>query len=384
MNEPTAIEGLDPATGELLRVTVDAGRVASIRRSTERPSDVPFLAPGLIDLQVNGYAGHDVNGAEPSAAQISAITQELAQVGVTTWIPTVVTAPEDGILAAIRAVGRAREDDPAVRAAVPFVHVEGPFLSDRPGPRGVHSPEHVRPIDAEEVERWRAVGPVGYVTVSPHWSHSVEEIAGIRQLGTLVALGHTHADSGQIRAAVDAGAELSTHLGNGIFPELPRHPNAIWTQLAEDRLTCGFIADGHHLPADTLRAMIRAKGLRRSFLVSDAVELAGSAPGRYDTPVGGHVDLDASGRLSYVGTDLLAGAAAHLADGLRFVVSRVGLSLSDALGLVTEVPGRLLLECGAPRRGVLAVGQPADLVLLHADGSVQQTFRAGRRVEAAG
>lgn len=374
------IEGLDPTTGGLVRLSVEAGRISSIERGTESPSDLPLLSTGLIDLQVNGYAGHDVNGQGASPEAVATITQRLAAAGVTTWVPTVVTAAEDAIRAAIEAVALAREADPVVRAAIPFVHVEGPFLSDQPGPRGVHSADEIRPIDAAEVERWRAAGPVGYVTVSPHWDDSVAQIARIRTAGVGVAIGHTHADSAMIGAAVDAGATLSTHLGNGIFPELPRHPNPLWTQLAEDRLTCGFIADGHHLPAETLKVMLRAKGPHRSFLVSDAVELAGSAPGVYQTAVGGKVELDDTGRLSYVGTSLLAGAAANLADGLRFVVSRVGLSLGDALGLVTTVPGRVLEECGAQPRGVLAVGQQADVVLLQPDGTIEAVWQSGHRV----
>lgn len=374
------IEGRDPATGGLVRVTIEAGRIASIERGTESPSDLPLISAGLIDLQVNGYGGHDVNGEGASPEGISAITHQLAAVGVTTWVPTVVTAAEEAIQAAIGTVAAAREADPVVRAAIPFVHVEGPFLSDLPGPSGVHSTEQIRPIDADEVKRWCAAGPVGYVTVSPHWADSAQQIARIRAAGVRVAIGHTHADPTMIEAAVDAGATLSTHLGNGIFAELPRHPNPIWTQLAEDRLTCGFIADGHHLPAETLKVMLRAKGPQRAFLVSDSVELAGSSPGLYETPVGGKVELDEDGRLSYVGTSLLAGAAAHLADGLRFVVSRVGLSVSEALGLVTTVPGRVLEQCGAPPRGVLAVGQQADVVLLQPDGTIEAVWQSGTRL----
>ncbi|WP_109474547.1 N-acetylglucosamine-6-phosphate deacetylase [Ornithinimicrobium cavernae] len=384
MSAPTGIEGRDPATGELLRIRVEQGVIAEIHRAADHPAEVPFVSPGLVDLQVNGFVGHDVNAEEPTPEAIVAITAALAERGVTTWVPTVVTAPEDAIHAAIAAVRRAREQDPHAHAAIPFIHVEGPFLSDHPGPRGVHAPDAIRPIDAAEVERWRQTGPVGYVTVSPHWSNSAAEIARIRQGGTVVAIGHTHANSEMITAAVDAGAELSTHLGNGIFPELPRHPNPIWTQLADDRLTCGFIADGHHLPADTLKAMIRAKGTHRSFLVSDSVELAGSTPGRYETAVGGLVELDGSGRLSYVGTDLLAGAAVSLGEGLRFLVSHVGLSLAEALGLVTSVPGRIVQSCGSRPRGLLRVGQPADLVLLTADGSVQATMRSGGLLGAQG
>jgi N-acetylglucosamine-6-phosphate deacetylase len=153
----------------------------------------------------------------------------------------------------------------------------------------------------------------------------------------------------------DAGARLSTHLGNGAHAMLPRHPNYLWTQLADDRLTAGFIADGHHLPADTLRAMIRAKGPERSILVSDAVALAGRPPGRYETPVGGTVELSADGRLVMAGTPYLAGAARGLADGVAHVATLFGLG--PALRMATVQPGRFV-----GGRGVLAVGAPADVI----------------------
>jgi N-acetylglucosamine-6-phosphate deacetylase len=138
---------------------------------------------------------------------------------------------------------------------------------------------------------------------------------------------------------------------------LPRHPNYLWTQLADDRLTAGFIADGHHLPADTLIAMIRAKGLDRSILVSDAVALAGLPPGRYETPIGGAVELSADGRLVMSGTPFLAGAARGLADGVAHAATAARLGLGDALRLATRQPGRF-----AGGRGVLTAGAPADVI----------------------
>lgn len=179
--------------------------------------------------------------------------------------------------------------------------------------------------------------------------------------GVHIAIGHTHAEPAQITAVVDAGARLCTHLGNGAHPVLPRHPNLLWTQLAEDRLTAGFIADGHHLPADTLTAMIRAKGLTRSLLVSDAVALAGMPPGRYQTPVGGSVELSADGRLAQTDTPLLAGAARSLADGVAQAVISARLGLGEAVALATQNPGRFV---GGQGRlvGRLVVGASADLL----------------------
>jgi N-acetylglucosamine-6-phosphate deacetylase len=131
----------------------------------------------------------------------------------------------------------------------------------------------------------------------------------------------------------------------------------LWTQLAEDRLTATMIADGHHLPADTLKAMLRSKGIERSILVSDAVALAGMPPGSYDTPVGGKVELDANGRLSLAGTSYLAGAALPLKDGVARAVAMTGVSLGDAVRMATANPGRF-----TGHRGELRVGARADLI----------------------
>jgi len=375
------VEGRDPATGDVLQVVVERGTIAEVRRRASRDADLPYLAPGLVDLQVNGYRGADVNGPDASADAVVAITEALALEGVTTWVPTIVTAAEEDIERSLRAVAAAKAAHPAVDSAVPWAHVEGPFLSSEDGPRGVHDPAHVRPLDAAEVERWRGAGPVGYTTVSPHGPDAPREISRIVRLGVRVAVGHTHASPDEVRAAVDAGATLSTHLGNGIHARLPRHPNALWAQLADDRLTCGFIADGHHLPADTLRVMLRAVGPRRAYLVSDSTALAGSAPGTYRTPVGGEVELTPDGRLSYAGTGLLAGAAVSLAHGLRFVLAHTGVGLPEALELVTGTPGALV-DGPVAARGVIQAGRRADLVRLTPDGTVVDVVRGGERLPA--
>ena len=366
----TTVEGLDPSTGEVLEIDCRQDVVADVRRRG-RTGDLtlPYVSPGLVDLQVNGYAGHDVNAESVTVDDLTAITFALAEEGVTTWVPTIVTAPEDRIRQALHVVREARKDV-VLAAAIPFASVEGPFLSDLDGPRGVHDLRSIRPIDSDEVERWAAEGPLGIVTVSPHWPDSPGAIRRIVAARIAVAIGHTHADNTQIRAAVDAGASLSTHLGNGIFPDLPRHPNPIWSQLAEDRLAAGFIADGHHLPAETLKVMLRAKPAGGAFVVSDATALAGMPPGRYRTPVGGDVELSEDGRLSPVGTKILAGAARSLAHALPFLIGSVGLSLAHAVSLATSVPGGVVTKVSGATPGRLAVGSRADLVLIERSGVV--------------
>jgi N-acetylglucosamine-6-phosphate deacetylase len=194
------------------------------------------------------------------------------------------------------------------------------------------------------------------VTLSPHFSESVEYIANLSSRGVHVAIGHTDASPDAIHRAVGAGARLSTHLGNGIAGMIPRHMNALWPQLANDRLTATMIADGHHLPDDLLKVIIRAKGVERSILVSDAVALAGMPPGIYDAAVGGEVELHANGRLSVVGTEFLAGAAHPLKDGVARLVS-MGIPLHESLHMATENPGRFVGGIGKLRGGM-----PANLM----------------------
>ncbi|MFD2080022.1 N-acetylglucosamine-6-phosphate deacetylase [Actinopolymorpha cephalotaxi] len=382
MNPGPAFEiaGRDPATGRRCTVELAGGLITQVHvdspdtsaggtdatNHTDSTPDAtetePWLAPGLVDLQVNGFAGFDVNAADAEPDTIGAMVRALWKVGVTTVVPTIVTASEEHIVTCLRRVAAARADDPMVRHAVPYVHVEGPHLSAEDGPRGVHDADQIRPPDVAEFDRWQRAGAglVGMVTLSPHFAGSTHYISALAERGVWVSVGHTGATPEQIHAAADAGARLSTHLGNGAHAVLARHPNYVWAQLADDRLTAGFIADGHHLPADTLIAMLAAKGPERSILVSDATTLAGSPPGVYQTPVGGAVELTAQGRLSHVGTPYLAGAARPVTDGVAHVANLGRFSLAEALALATTSPGRFV-----GGRGRLEVGASADLVTFH-------------------
>lgn len=379
----TTFEGRAPGGDGVLRVEVAEGRITEV---TRHPQDavadpsLPILAPGLVDAQVNGYAGLDVNADDVSADTIAALTQRLAAVGVTTWVPTVITGSQERILHALDAVRRARAADERVQAAIPCAHVEGPFISPDDGARGVHDVEWIRPIDADEVARWQQAGPVGVVTVSPHLDASAEQVRRIVRAGVTVSIGHTSADHAHIAAAVDAGATLATHLGNGIQPMLPRHPNPIWSLLADDRVTAGLIADGHHLPDETLVSMIRAKGDDGAYLVSDLTAIGGLTPGRHTTPVGGVVVLGEDLRLGHEETGLLAGAAATLTDGVRHLARVPAVGLARALRMASRVPARVTPGT-RPGLGTLDVGAPADLLLLRPDDlAVDQVVVAGAPV----
>ena len=352
----TSFSGRDPCTGNSFTVHTSAGLITRI--DAEPADQTAWLCPGLIDLQVNGFRGHDLNADDLSVETVRSLARKLLATGVTTFIPTLITAPEQKILHTLAVIAEARRSDPLLIHMIPFVHVEGPHIQSEDGPRGAHPSEHVRPPDTGEFARWQQASGdlVGMVTLSPHYAGALEYIQFLSQRGTHVSLGHTNASVSQIHAAVSAGARLSTHLGNGVTQLLSRHPNLIWAQLADDRLTATFIADGHHLPADTLISMLRAKTVSRSILISDLVALAGLSPGRYETPVGGSVDLHPDGHLTLAGSDYLAGATSTLKDGVAHVASNTGFSLGDALRMATVNPGRFT------GRGALLPGAPADLV----------------------
>lgn len=360
------ILGRDPVTGRGLAVTVEGGLVKAIE--CEEPGEARWLSAGFVDLQVNGYAGHDLNGLTLDVATVRSLCRSLLKVGVTAFLPTLITAPEARIVAALRTIREACARHPEVAAMVAGIHVEGPHIAPEDGPRGAHPAADVRAPDVAEFDRWQqaAGGMVKLVTLSPHWPESPAYVRHLVKAGVAVSLGHTSADAAQIAAAVEAGATLSTHLGNGSHALLNRRHNHLWPQLADDRLTAMFIADGHHLTPAQLKVMLRAKGLGRSLVVSDTVALGGLPAGKYETPIGGKVELKADGFLAIDdGTGhYLAGAALPMVAAIPVLVNQVGLTMGEAVALMTSAPGRIV-----GGRGALAVGQPADLVAFRWDGS---------------
>ena len=244
-----------------------------------------WISAGLIDLQVNGFGGIDLNDGSLTPGRVADLDRLLRGQGVTTWFPTLITASEASLTAALSAIAAARKADPRVGHSI----AGGPCRGSvhRPGRRAAGRASR-RPGPAAGSRRG---GPLaGGLRRAGADGHPLAALAGDWGLRPgAVDTGNPRGARAyqcdapdQIRAAADAGARFSTHLGNGASAMLPRHPNMIWSQLADDRLTASFIADGHHLPADTFKAMLRAKGLDRAMLVSDSTALGGMAPGLYD------------------------------------------------------------------------------------------------------
>ncbi|GAA2823593.1 N-acetylglucosamine-6-phosphate deacetylase [Kribbella solani] len=354
------------AAGRGVRVRYSADGIEEISELSSAPD--LLLIPGLIDLQLNGYGGLDVNDPDRPAGELSELIRVLWRQGVTTVFPTIISADDATTTALITRAAAARVADPDVAYGAPGLHLEGPYISSAEGARGAHDPAVIRDPDLAEFTRWQAAaeGAISIITLAPERQGAIEFTQHLTSppgggRGLVVSVGHSLASGVEVRAFAAAGGRLCTHLGNGLPARIDRHRNPIWPQLVEDGLTAGLIADGHHLPADTFAALVRAKGAGRCVLTSDAAALAGCAPGDYKTAVGGAVTVTPDGGLRLQGTPYLAGSGASLLDCLRWATGPGGLPLETALSMATTIPADLL---GLTDRGRLEVGARADLVLL--------------------
>lgn len=308
--------------------------------------------PGLFDLQVNGFAGIDFNGPDLTADRVREALERLRETGVTRCLPTLITSSFDAFARNARVLAGVTDD------ALAGIHMEGPYLSPEEGARGAHPPQHLTAASVDDFARRQeaAGGRIRLVTLAPEVPGALRLIEHLAASGVRVAIGHTAAAPEHIAAAVSAGATLATHLGNGCAQMLPRHPNVIWEVLAADALFASLIVDGHHLPASTVTAMIRAKGPSRTILITDAGAAAGCPPGRY-TIGGATCVLGADGRVSLPGTPYLAGSALRLNDAMAKTVRFTGLPVHDVAAMASTIPAAYL---GTPTRGRVVADWNAD------------------------
>jgi N-acetylglucosamine-6-phosphate deacetylase len=364
------LRGQDPTRETPIEVTFAGETIARIRDLPD--GSVPpdqWVLPGLIDIQVNGFSGTDLNDPALDVAGVGRVVRSLQAAGVTRFCPTICTQSQERMVRSLRIVTDARRSHPWIDRAVAGIHVEGPYFSPEDGPRGAHPKEHVRPPDWSECQRFQdaADGRMCLLTMSPHWPGAPEFISKVVASGVVVAIGHTSATPEQLRDAIVAGARLSTHLGNGSHAMIPRHVNYIWEQLAADDLAASIIVDGHHLPPSVVKTFVRAKGVARTILISDAVGLAGMPPGDYDW-LGLKVTLSREGRISLTGTPYLAGSALELSSALPKVMTYAGVSLADAVQMACVNPARLL----GIEEGRLEAGGRGDVIQIqHAAGAPQ-------------
>jgi N-acetylglucosamine-6-phosphate deacetylase len=347
-------------SGEHVAITIEDGKIASVAPS-DGGSNLPWIAPGFVDLQVNGYHGQEFNDFELNTEKIVEISKDMDADGVTSYLPTATTHSFEMLANTMKTLAAACEESTEVSRRVPGFHLEGPYISPEDGPRGAHPLEHCRPPDWDEFQRLQeaAGGRILILTLSPEYESAPEFIAKAEKSGVLVAIGHTSATSEQIRSAVDAGARMSTHLGNGAHGQMRRHPNYIWEQLADDRLVASLIVDGHHLPAAVVKCFVRGKTSERCVLVSDLVGMAGMPPGEYTNTSVGNIEILEDGRIVVAGQrQFLAGAGLPITHCVANIMRFAGVDLRTTIEMTSLRPAELIGQ--SPVR--LEVGAKADLV----------------------
>lgn len=375
--------GISVFTEQPVEIVIHNDKITEIHQLNVS-AELPYIAPGFLDMQVNGYNGSDYSLEDFSTEHLKRIISHLAVSGTTQHVPTIVTSPQERILKTLRIITEACENSPDIAAAIPAIHLEGPYISSEDGPRGAHDPAYIRNPDFSEFEEWQetARGKIAIITVAPEKEGMIDFIEKVTASGVVVAIGHTAATPEQIRAAVAAGASLSTHLGNGSHGLIPRLNNYIWEQLASDDLIAGIITDGFHLPQSVVNVIVRTKGMDRLILVSDVALLGGSAPGVYKW---GNLDVQVfeDGHLGLAGTSFLAGAG-HLLDwDIAHFIHFTNADLASTIPLCTTNPANILkleenfgkLEVGAPANLVLFTSQPGDNRL-----NIVKTIRAGKEI----
>lgn len=349
-------------TGEPVRITTDGDRISSVSPVTPSGSisDWPWIAPGLVDLQINGHGGIWFSNAELTPEEVVKTVQPLFASGITRVLPTLVTASHQALSNGFSAIRQACEATSWVDRMIAGCHLEGPFISGEDGPRGAHPLAHVRPADWDEFQKLQesAGGRILLVTLAAESEGAPDFIRRAVDSGVTVAIGHTAANSAQIQAAVDAGARLSTHLGNGAHGQIRRHPNYIWDQLGDARLTASIITDSHHLPPSVIRSIIRTKTPSGTVITCDAAGLAGCPPGEYEA-ASGNVEILKDGRIVIAGQQQLLAGSSLLTDVcVAHAIAVGGVSLSEAFDMAGRNPCRLLgIEVTR-----LSRGSRADLV----------------------
>lgn len=377
------IEGIHYYTGEPVTLLINNGLIEDIQSlPSQEKQTLPWVAPGLVDLQINGYNGMDFNTLPIDEGMVQRITRELWQEGVTSYYPTIITNDDESIEGAMAAISNECNQESIVEQSIAGIHLEGPFISSEDGPRGAHGRKYVKAPDWALFQRWQdaAGGRIKIVTLSPEWPGSAEFITRCVDSGVTVSIGHTDASPEQIREAVSFGARMSTHLGNGAHLMLPRHPNYIWEQLAQDELWPCIIADGFHLPEAFLKVVMKVKG-SHTMLVSDAASLSGMPAGEYDLHIGGKVVLTQEGKLHLAeNPKILAGSAQMLLWGIEHLVGSKLCSMVEAWEMASIRPAAFM---DLPAKEGLAAGAPADVLVYRKDGdaiNILKTYKGGMEV----
>ena len=357
-----SIEGIHYLTGKPVRIEICdglIGNVNEIKASDERSNNL-FIAPGLIDNQINGYVNVDFSGNNLSSHDLITAAKAIWKDGVTSFLPTLVTNSNENLLRNFRILDEAIRNDKQLSESIPGFHLEGPYISPDEGFRGAHPPKYIRKPSFDEFMRYQeaAGGRIIQITIAPELEGAMDFISSCSKAGVIVAIGHTNASADQILQAVECGAKLSTHLGNGCANLINRHKNPLWPQLANDQLTPSIIADGHHLTPEEIRVFYKVKGSDNIILTSDVIFLAGMAPGKYSF-LESEVNLTSEGMIINTELNCLAGAFFPLKKGVENIMNFTGCSLTNAISMASGNVARIY---GLNDRGALTAGKRADII----------------------
>ena len=363
MTEHVGINVLDR---KKYRICVDEGVISSIEVLDDKTKEdeTSLICPGgLVDAQVNGFLGFDYSDLSLKPEDCDTICSELVKRGTFQHIATIVTRPQNVILENIDKIVRRRKESRIVERAITGIHVEGPFISYEDGPRGAHELAYVRPASIPEFDQWydHAQGLLKYITVGAESEGVCDLIKHAVKKGVVVSIGHTGATRDQIDRAVDAGASVSTHLGNGVFAKLDRFENPIWPQLRNEKLTTGIICDGHHVTPDLVWVFSRCKDTDHIIIVTDLSQVAGLPPGKMmwgTLPV--EILEDGVVLLSNTPNLAFAGAGSLLLKNTWNYATFSKTDYIDAFKLSSTNPIRKYnLD---PKRAVLEVGKSAEFL----------------------
>ncbi|MCF6332834.1 MAG: N-acetylglucosamine-6-phosphate deacetylase [Draconibacterium sp.] len=380
-NGQETVEGLHFATGKPVQVTIQDGKILKVKSieklSVENKNLI--IAPGLIDIQINGYMGVDFAGPDLTLDGLHKATRELWANGVTTFLPTVITNSHDRLIKSFTVLAQTL-DDPEIRNSIPGFHLEGPYISPVQGYRGAHLEKYIRKPDWNEFLELQKVAHNGIklITLAPEIEGAIAFTHKCVKSGVVVSLGHHNGSAEEITEAVDAGASLCTHLGNGCANMINRHHNPIWPQLSDDRLSISIIADGYHLTKEEVRSFYKAKGVARTILISDALDLAGLPPGEYVR--GERKVLLTQHVVKFPAENVLAGAASPVSVGVGNIMKFTQCSLENAIQMACTNPAKIL---GLNDRGKLKPGLRADLILFTLDDfkvNIKKTYVKGELV----
>jgi N-acetylglucosamine-6-phosphate deacetylase len=379
------IQGYSYQDGSAIEISFSEGIIDSISETQNPLEQDLILGPGFTDIQVNGYGGIDYNEIQSEPMNLAEISRLLYKEGVTTHFPTIITNDPKQISQLILQIVSLRKSDEFSRMSIEGLHIEGPFISPMDGPRGAHPKEFVRAPDWSLVQKWQneSKGLIKMITLSPEWENTVPFVERCMEHSILVSIGHTNASHQQILDAVNAGASLSTHLGNGTHPILARHPNYIWSQLSQDELGASIIADGFHLPAEVIQVFQKVKK-ENLILVSDSVSLSGMPAGDYTLHIGGEVTLTPEGKLHLKSNpSILAGSASNIRSGISFLIKNKLASLTEAWEMASVRSEKLV----NPGHRLFKEGSIADLIVCRTQENgeleVLKTIKHGREVYSA-